>query len=279
MVVWFWFLAAAWASPPVEGAVAEPEPESGEAAPAAAASVKEQRTYAMRQTFTSQMRNPNPFSNGGWKSTRTDTWALVRWNRDGTRVRYTEKTCDVATAPVFGAETIYTPAFIRAIDLRKRTATLVGEGDTPRFIAGPYHQSFGVELDNPMTDELPRDPDDPRIRDSDKDGEPGTTVVIRHPMMGEGRVYVAQRSVARLEGRLLPSGEVRGVIFTSPDMFKIDADKWWLRKDAPQRQHPSPKESPFIMVPVDDDMDCERLLASRSSIFPSHEELGASADP
>lgn len=230
----------------------------------------------MRQTFTSQMRNPNPFSNGDWKSTRTNTYALVKWTQDGDKVRYTEETCSVLTDPVFGAEAIYTKAFIDAIDLRKRTAQLIGDGETRRFVAGPYHQAFGVELANPMTDPLPKDPKDPAIRDSDKDGKPGNTVVIRHPMMGEGQVFIAQRSVARLEGRLLPDGQVRGVIFTSPDMFKIDATKWWLKKDAPQRQHPSPKESPFVMVPVDDGMGCPAILERKDTLFPSHKELGAS---
>ncbi len=257
-----------------------PEAEPSEAEPSEAGSTQEEavgdeaaeagpivQTYAMRQIFTSQMRDPNPFSRSGWKSTRTHTWGLVQWTQSGTAVSYVEETCGLRTDKVFGATTKYTEAFLAAIPLRNRTATLSSTEAGARFTAGPYAQSFGVELDDPYNDPLPTSADDPRVVDTDKDGHPGATVVIHHPMVGTGEVYVAQRSIARLEGTIAEDGSVRGVIYTAPDMFKIGANRWWLRTESPQRQHPDPKESPFQLVPAPSDITCETIIRDADKIF------------
>ncbi|MCB9680066.1 MAG: hypothetical protein H6733_01215 [Alphaproteobacteria bacterium] len=226
-------------------------------------SVPEQR-YAMRQTFTSQMKNPNPFGRGGWFNTHTNTYAVLRWrSRDG-RLEYLERTCGVDTEKVFGVETIYTQAFVDAVPLRHRVGTL-RDGDVG---VGPYPQQFGVQLADPFNDPLPTAGDDPHVVDADKDGLPGVTVVIRHPLVGQGKVWIAQRSVARLEGHVGDGKVVTGFIRTAPDMFKIDADRWWLRADTPQRPHPDANQSPFVLVPVGDDVDCAAVLAAKDTMFP-----------
>lgn len=227
------------------------------------------RTYAMQQTFTSQMREPNPFSNQEWRSTHTHTWALVQWTQVGTNVSYSEVTCGLRTDKVFGAETQYPEAFIKNIGVRNRTGTLSGTEPGATFRVGPYVQAFGVSLGDPYRDALPTDPNDARIVDSDHDGKPGVTVGIHHPLVGTGHVYIAQRSVARLEGTLGADGRVTGVVYTAPDMFKIDADRWWLKVDSPQRQHPDPKESPFVLVPVADGSQCADVLRDKDTLFPS----------
>lgn len=223
------------------------------------------RRFAMRQAFTSQMRDPNPFGGGDWRSTHTLTWGLVEWRELGGKVEYRETTCLVETEPVFGAETIYSAGFIKGVPVRFRTGTL-SDG---RFAAGPYVQQFGVDLANPLLDPLPTSPDDPRLVDDDGDGLPGVTIGIRHPMVGEGRIWVGQRSVARLEGKVGADGVIQGFIRTAPDMFKIDSNRWWLKSDAPQRPHPDPTQSPFAMVPVEEGFGCADLLKVRHGIFPA----------
>ncbi len=228
-----------------------------------------ERTYAMRQTFTSQMREPNPFSSQEWRSTRTNTYAIVRWTQAGTQVSWTETTCGLHTDKVFGAETIYPDAFIRNVEVRNRVGVLSGAGPGATFKAGPFVQSFGVRLADPMRDPLPTTEDDPRLIDSDGDGHPGITVMIRHPMVGQGQVFVAQRSIARIEGTVNADGTVSGHILTAPDMYKIGADRWWLKVDSPQRPHPDPAQSPFMMVPVTDGISCGDLLARKGDLFPA----------
>lgn len=226
------------------------------------------RTYAMRQTFTSQMREPNPFSNQEWRSTHTTVWALVRWTQTGNEVRYTETTCGLGTEKVFGAETIYPEAFVNAIEVRQRAGTIAGTTPGAAFRTSQYAQAFGVRLADPMKDALPTDPSDKRLVDTDGDGKPGATVIIRHPMVGTGHVYVAQRSIARLEGALQADGSVKGVVYTAPNMYKAGADTWWLRVDSPQRPHPDPKMSPFVMTPVADGATCAQVLAGKTTLFP-----------
>ena len=243
------------------------------AAPAAAetpapAPTPVSRTYAMRQTFTSQMREPNPFSNQEWRSTHTTVWALVRMTQTGTAFRYDETTCGIQTEKVFGAETTYPEAFINGIEVRHRQGTIASADPGAQFRTTQYAQAFGVRLADPMKDALPTDPADKRLVDTDADGHPGATVIIRHPLVGTGKVYVAQRSVARLEGTLQADGSIRGVVYTAPNMFKIGADTWWLRVDSPQRPHPDPKMSPFWMMPVSDTQTCAQILAGKATIFP-----------
>lgn len=241
------------------------------AAPPAAAAKPIVRTYAMRQKFVSQMKDPNPFNNTGWRSTHTYTWALVTWRELGDRVDYKERTCGVWTQPVFGGRPIYRDAFIRGVPVRDRSGKLTGEGPVRLFRAGPYPQQFGVKLDDPFNDGLPTAPDDPRLSDDDQDGKPGVTVEIYHPMVGSGEVYIAQRSIVSLEGEVLPDGMVRGYVRTAPNMFRIDGNRWWLKIDSPQRPHPDPKMSPFVMVEMPARATCDDVLAQKDTLFEGKE--------
>lgn len=261
--------SSAWAADPVLVAPdgAPVAVESVVSAPTAEP-VTVTHTYAMRQTFTSQMREPNPFSNQTWRSTHTSTWSLVRWTQTGMAVHYTETTCGLQTDKVFGAETVYPQAFVNAIEVRKRSGTLASAEPGAAFRTTQYAQSFGVRLADPVKEALPTDKSDPRLVDTDGDGHPGATVIIRHPLVGTGHVYVAQRSIARLEGSLQADGSITGVVYTAPNMFKIDADTWWLRTESPQRPHPDPKMSPFVMVSVPDGQTCAQILANKDGLFP-----------
>jgi hypothetical protein len=246
----------------------EPTPTTASPAPSGSAvPAMVKRKYAMRQTFTSQMRNPNPMSGKEWASTHTHTWSVVDWVQIGTKVEYRERVCGVATEKVFGASTIYRDAFVKATPVRALTASLVGSGPGATFEAGPYPQQMGVRLKDPYNEPLPNAKGDPRLTDDDRDGKPGVTVVIHHPMVGTGEVYVAQATVVRMTGKLQDDGTIRGQIRTSPNMFKIDADQWWLRGESPQRPHPDPAMSPFVLVPAGDDLDCAKLMATKDAVF------------
>ncbi|MAQ19710.1 MAG: hypothetical protein CMN30_33525 [Sandaracinus sp.] len=53
---------------------------------------------------------------------------------------------------------------------------------------------MGAEVDE--DESLPEEPDDPRVRDTDRDGEPGVTIKFRG--LARGRVFAAQRTRTRL---------------------------------------------------------------------------------
>lgn len=229
--------------------------------------ISEVRRYAMRQTVTSQVRNPSPFSAQEWLPTQTQMWSVVEWFQTGEQVWYTETICGLKTEKVFGTRTEYPQAFLDAVPVRERRATVSGEGRGALFMTEPYAQTLGVELAAPLTDALPAEVDDARLRDADGDGQPGVSIRISHPMVGTGEVYVAQRSVARLEGYQEERGRIRGVIYTRADTLRLGASRWWLMADTPQRPHPDPKESPFVLVPADHDLDCGRLMAELDRYF------------
>lgn len=227
-----------------------------------------QQRYAMEQVFTTQVREPNPFKRQQWRSTHTYTWSIVDLRLQGHKGEYRETTCAIRTDPVFGSDTGYPDAFVTNVPKRIRPVVVRGEGEGARFVVGPYVQQYGVVLADPLNDPMPQDPADPRFVDDDGDERPGVTLAIRAPVVGKGRVWVGQRSVARLEGTVRDGGLVVGTIRAAPDAVKIDADRWWLRIDTPQRPHPDPTQNPFVLVPVASGFSCADIAAQRAELFP-----------
>jgi hypothetical protein len=261
---------------PTDQLASEPAPVTVTSQPGSVGSVRdafdlpeisEVRRYAMRQIVTSQVRNPSPFSSQEWLPTQTLMWSVVEWFQTGQEVWYTETLCGLKTKKVFGTRTEYPQAFLDAVPVRERRATMTGDGRGSMFMTEPYAQTLGIELAAPLTDPLPSAVDDPRLRDADGDGHPGVSIRISHPLVGTGEVYVAQRSIARLEGFQEHRGRIRGVLYTKADTLRLGASRWWLMADTPQRPHPDPAESPFLLVPADHELDCGRLMSSLEQVF------------
>jgi hypothetical protein len=57
---------------------------------------------------------------------------------------------------------------------------------------------------------VPRDADDPAVRDDDRDGRPGVTLPLRLPGFPDAELWIAQRSHLVLRGRLVAPGRVEG---------------------------------------------------------------------
>jgi hypothetical protein len=261
---------------PTDDLASQPAPTTVTSAPADVGSVTEAfdlpatsevRRYAMRQIVTSDIRNPSPFSSAEWLPTTTTMWAIVEWFQEDQEVWYTEKMCAIQTAKVFGTRTEYPQAFLDSVPIRERKATMSGMGRGAMFMTQPYAQTLGIEMAEPFRDAMPESEDDPRIRDTDGDGHAGVTVQISHPMVGTGQVYMAQRSVARLEGFQEKRGRIRGVMYTKSDNFRLGASRWWLMGDTPQRPHPDPSKSPFVLVPAPYDLECAGLMADLDTYF------------
>ena len=66
----------------------------------------------------------------------------------------------------------------------------------------------------------------------------------------------------------MPKGWCAGFVRTAPNMFKIDANRWFLKGDTPQRPHPNPDMSPFIMVPKAVETTCADVMKHKSDWFP-----------
>lgn len=205
----------------------------------AAAQAAEPETWALKQVVAVEVRDPNPTSDG-WATTTTTGWSLVRWTREGEAVRFEEQPCAVETTPVLGTSTIYSEAFVRALRGPERQATLA-EG---RFRAAWQH-ALGPD-------------------DADGDGQPGVTVTVKQAILGQGDVYVAQKSSVVLDGRV--DGErIVGKVTVDTAQEVLGATTWWLKLST--RQRPDRDRSAFVLAPVPSGMDCAALLASDATVF------------
>lgn len=127
----------------------------------------------------------------------------------------------------------------------------------------------GIRLEDPANDELPTDPNDPRIVDDDGDGNPGITVVIRAGGEVFGELYLARREIFAYD--LVQDGpdSMTGTVTDSSEQLVIGASTPILEStDAQWEQVADPTLNPILLQRVGEDWDCDRLMAERDELFP-----------
>ena len=149
------------------------------------------------------------------------------------------------------------------------TPVEVTEVDGALHVARPATPTpIGIELDDPATERLPTDPNDPRIVDADGDGHPGVTSTVRVTADFTGEIYLARREIFaydlvqvdpdRLEGSITDRSE-QLILGASDPAFLTPAQ--WVQVDDPAR-------NPVIWQRVDPSWDCDRLARERGDLFP-----------
>lgn len=132
---------------------------------------------------------------------------------------------------------------------------------------------IGVQLEDPFTDPLPTDPDDPRISDDDGDGNPGVTARITVSDELEGEIYLARREIFAYDVTEQPDGSLTGVVHDRSEQLVVGASDDLFLTDAEWVQHPDRDKSPIILEPVETSWDCDRLRAERPALFPPTPEV------
>lgn len=225
------------------------------------------RTFAMLQVVSTLVTDPGPFTDDV-ETGLTTSLALARWERVGTDVTWTETTCSVEQNEVFDTLTSFPDAFVDTMPVRTRAGTLSAPETGAALTAGPFYDLVGVELDSPASEALPDDPDDRRVFDQDEDGEPGVTVHVDQAIMGEGDVYVVQRSTTTYTGVIVSGERIEGYLDSTPEQSVLSASAWWLELEVPPPEpDPELRNSYFVMQQVDDDAGCADVLAQRGALF------------
>lgn len=227
----------------------------------------DERTFAMIQVVATLVTDPGPFTDDV-QSAQTVSLLLVDWRREGTAATWTETTCSVEQSEVFDTVTSFPDAFVEHLPVRTRTAELSAAEVGASLEGGPYVDLVGVELDDPSGDALPSDEGDDRVIDLDEDGHPGVTVHVDQAIMGEGDVYVVQRSTTSLSGVVVAADRIEGYLDSVPEQSVIAASEWWLELEAPPPE-PDPEEanSYFVLQQVEDGTTCSAIIAQRGSLF------------
>jgi hypothetical protein len=82
-------------------------------------------------------------------------------------------------------------------------STNIGEGYASGMVAEPW----GIRFDDPVNDEFPTSADDPRIEDTDGDGNPGATLDFDE---GSCLAFVAQRTSTLYRGEFVEFDRIEG---------------------------------------------------------------------
>lgn len=127
---------------------------------------------------------------------------------------------------------------------------------------------IGIDLADPANEVLPTDPDDPRIIDSDGDGNPGVTAHIRISDEIEGDLYIARREIFHYDVTQESEDRMVGTITDSSEQLVLGASNEIFITPAQWEQVPDSSRNPVIWQRVDETWDCERLAAERDEIFP-----------
>jgi len=126
----------------------------------------------------------------------------------------------------------------------------------------------GIHLEDPANDELPTDPADPRIADDDHDGKPGITVHVKVTDELQGDLYIARRERFAYDLISQDDKSLTGYVTDNSEQLIVGATDPMFVTRAEWKQVPDKSKSPMVLVPVDEDWDCEKLMASADDIFP-----------
>lgn len=132
----------------------------------------------------------------------------------------------------------------------------------------PTPTPVGIRLDDPSTESLPADVNDPRIVDDDGDGNPGLTVTIDVGGGITGELYIARLEIFAYDAELVGVDLIEGVVEDESQQLAIGASNPLFMQSSAWNQVQDPDLNPLILKRVDADWDCERLAAERDNLFP-----------
>ena len=160
---------------------------------------------------------------------------------------------DAATSAI---KPVSTPVTLSTVDGRAR----IQRPETPTGI--------GIHLADPAHDQLPTDPNDPRIADDDHDGNPGVTAHIKVSDDLQGDLFIARRERFAYDVSEQPDASLTGTVTDKSEQLIVGATNPMFITKAAWVQYPDLTRSPIILKPVGKDWDCTRLMAERDTIFP-----------
>lgn len=202
--------------------------------------------YALRLTSDVQVRNEDD----ELATHTTDVVALAVVGQEGSNFEIEMIPCAI-DLPAADFEPQLGPGVIDSLDPVVFRGVAATEQDGSRWLrADPAAIVAGVELDDPLADPMPDDPDDDRFVDQDGDDEPGISVRV-----SAFTVYAAARVIFGLSGEIGADGSIEGDANLTLDFAVLDDSIPFV--DARERAEESAANSEvvsqdhrFVMVPL-----------------------------
>jgi len=153
------------------------------------------------------------------------------------------------------SQTLIPASFVRAMPPVTYPARI--DRKTGAYFADPG--GYVVGYDPALSpDGVPKKKKDPSVVDSDHDGHPGATVILKIPLFGRVDLYIAQRGHQQFVGKLA-DGKIRGdivIIETLMNTLGASNPLFSMQSNSDVR----PAFSGFRMEPIDPSWGCSELI-------------------
>jgi hypothetical protein len=130
--------------------------------------------------------------------------------------------CTMELPAVFGAQTFATQAlYDTAYPVTSTDGFVTGLQVGSGYVSGQLAELWGYETDDPYRDPPPVTADDPRITDTDGDGNPGATILVRGG--GGCETFIVQRTLTTFEGIFVAPDQIDGMSVSHTHQYTVGA--------------------------------------------------------
>ena len=175
------------------------------------------------------------------------SYFVVELTQDGRRLTESRTLCEQNYSELLGLQIQLSDEARQAIEWQQLDPGLISGlqlGGT--YSSGTVLALWGIELENPYDESIPEDPEDPRVVDSDDDGNPAITLSFEGSSCER---YTAQKQLFRYTGTLVAPNDVRGSTVTVTDVEVYDSSAPLCGVAPPVRSNDP--ESFFRMIRAD----------------------------
>jgi hypothetical protein len=171
---------------------------------------------------------------------------VVELEQDGATVTETRRLCDTQLSEILGMQLEIPDVVLENIEfvsVDRGVVSTLRVGGT--YVSATEVALWGLDLDEPTTEAIPSEPQDPRVVDSDGDGNPGVTFEVG----SDCRRYQGQRQIIKYRGSFTAPNQIDGQSTGVTDVVALGGSKDFCAI-APPVESNDP-HSRFRMVRVD----------------------------
>lgn len=194
------------------------------------------------------------------------TYGFTDFSVEGDQLIESETFCHASYKSNLPMTTHVNDAFTRAIVPRSTPVSMVFDNHAWTITRPETPTPLGAVLAE--GESLPHDPKAVTARDDDQDGRPGVTVDIKVLGLIPAQMYIARRERFAYDLRLQENGVMTGVVRDASEQVVLGASRRWLARQNATVQDADLTKSPILLVPVNPDYDCDRLMQERDALFP-----------
>jgi hypothetical protein len=196
----------------------------------------------------------------------TTSLILTTIEHNGDTLRLRSRVCDVRVESSSRMVRTEVPtAFVESIaEQTIEASTAVSSGDV-LIVGWQQVDVLGARLSDPLGEALPDDPDDWRVMDPDRDGEPGVTVLVRG--MVDGEIYLIQRGWSEWITTSVGADRIAGYVDWAGEQQILGASSVFLQTQPPTEPDPDHDSNRFELVRVDADASCETVVDGADDLF------------